>query len=460
MSVLLVIAFVSAASAASTKLSDAEYKRMLKACPEFAAAEKRLNTAWKTLGEVADAQNMKEYKEWQQDWVGDTRQESVAGMIASKNKDLVPGAALKDGKVNKDLAYAVVTEERALWIGEIVKQEKDAGYLPEFPGRLRWGKNPAGAYLAFVPDGWWTELLLCYGWAEISFAEGLKEALDSSSGVLSVTVKGRLTSALGFEWDEDTPGVSDFLVESGGDGDEKSSGADGMPDWGAYSIRDGRVFKHDTEIDCEVYEMPQDITSVVERWAVFGTETSDVVTEADTGVWFWGLENDYFIHLDSEREYQGLFWSPQGDRFVLARGNEAGAEVTYELWTVDGDGGEGMNKKAEFSGVRGEIRWLDDGTRFVFTRIDSARETPDGAYDPYALKLSAVLYDSASETETVMKEANDKQNFRFSEISDDGENIALIEESVKSPKDWGREGFDAGKIEEREIKVPVPDAGK
>jgi len=44
-------------------------------------------------------------------------------------------------------------------------------------------------------------------------------------------------------------------------------------------------------------------------------------------------------------------------------------------------------------------------------------------------------------------------------FSDDGENIVLVEESVKSPEDWGREGFDAGKIEEREIKVPVPPAG-
>jgi uncharacterized protein YecT (DUF1311 family) len=218
MSVLLVIASVSASAAASGKLSDAEYRRMLKACPEFAAADKRLNAAWKTLGQVANAQNMKEYKEWQQIWAGETRQESVAGMIASRNKDLVPTAALKGGKVNKDLAYAVVTEERALWIGEIVKQEKDADYLPEFPGRLRWGRNPAGACLAFTPDGWWTELLLCYGWVELPFVEGLKEALDSSSeGVLSaVTVKGRLTSALGFEWDEDTPGVSDFSAESGG----------------------------------------------------------------------------------------------------------------------------------------------------------------------------------------------------------------------------------------------------
>jgi hypothetical protein len=239
----------------------------------------------------------------------------------------------------------------------------------------------------------------------------------------------------------------------------RADGADDMPDWGAYSVRDGRVFKHDTEIDCEVYEMPEDITSVVERWTVFGTGTSDAVTEADTGIWFFGEENDYFIHLDSESAYQGLFWSPEGDRFVLALGNDVGAEVACELWTVDGDGGEGMNKNAEFSGVRGQFGWLKDGIRFVFTRIDDARDTGDGAYDAYALKLSAVLYDSATEETIVLKKPTDLQNFSFSGISDDGEKIVITEESVKSPKDWGREGFEEGKITEREMTVPVPAAG-
>jgi hypothetical protein len=211
----LILASVSAASAA--KLSDSEYKRMLKACPEFAAAEKHLNAAWKTLKQVSDAQNMKEYQKWQKNWISDTRRESAAGILASKNANLIPAAALKDGKVNKDLAYAVVTEERALWLDELVKQEKDTDYLPTFSGRLSWGRNPAGGYLSFNPDGWWTELLICYAWAELPFVDQAKETLDNSSeGVAPVTVKGRLTSELGFEWYEDTPGVSNFSVKNAG----------------------------------------------------------------------------------------------------------------------------------------------------------------------------------------------------------------------------------------------------
>ena len=216
--VFLILASISAASAAG--LSDSEYKRMLKTCPEFAAADKHLNATWKTLGQVADAENMKEYKDSQAHWASVSRQESVAALLAPQNKDripAIPAAVLKDGKVNKDLAYAVVTEERALWLDEIVKQEKDADYLPALSGRLYWGRNPAGGYLRFIPNGWWTELLLCYTFVELPNVEGAKEALNNSSeGVIHATVKGRFTaSVLGYEWYENTPGVSDFSVETG-----------------------------------------------------------------------------------------------------------------------------------------------------------------------------------------------------------------------------------------------------
>jgi hypothetical protein len=239
-----------------------------------------------------------------------------------------------------------------------------------------------------------------------------------------------------------------------------SDTGDDLPDLGAFSVRDGRVFKNDTEIDCQVYEMPEGITSVVERWAVFGADTSDAVTENETGVWFIGGMYDYFIHLDSEHEYQDLLWCPSGGTFILVLGNESGAEVTYQYWGIEFGDEEStsMTKKAEFTGVRGEIGWLpDEGLRFVYTRIDGARDAEDGAYDPYALKLSAVVYDPSVKEEVVLKEATDKQNFRFSGFSDEG--IVIIEETVESEKDWGQEGFDEGKIKEREITVEIPAAG-
>ena len=229
LAIVLSTLFVTAASAA--KLADSEYKKMLQGCPEFAVAEKHMDAAWKALGQVADAKNMKEYMAWQKNWVDQERQASVAAMLTTKkDKAIIPKGASKDSQVHKDLAYAVVTEERALWLDELVRQEKDANYLPEFTGRLSWGRNPVGSYLAFTPDGWWTSLLLCYAMSidDIPSAAHAKEVLESSSeGVVPVAVKGRLTSELGFEWYGDTPGIENFRVTvDGQSGSDKAGGAE------------------------------------------------------------------------------------------------------------------------------------------------------------------------------------------------------------------------------------------
>ena len=113
----------------AARLSDAEYKRMLNDCPEFADAEKHLNDTWKVLQQISNPQNMQEYRKDQINWITNTRQESVNAMLTSRNIDLVPSAALRNNKVDKDLAFAVVTKERALWLDELVKQEKDPAYL-------------------------------------------------------------------------------------------------------------------------------------------------------------------------------------------------------------------------------------------------------------------------------------------------------------------------------------------
>jgi hypothetical protein len=219
----------------------------------------------------------------------------------------------------------------------------------------------------------------------------------------------------------------------------------------AFSLKDGHVFKDGEKLDCEVYEIPEGIDNEIKNWAAIGTETSDSVTEAETGVWFFGNEGQLmtFIPLDNEHEYQDLLWSPSGDRLILVRGSGMRPDVFFELYD------EGMEKKAEFSGLRGEIAWLEDGMRFAFTRIDDVRDSEDGVYSSSLLKLSAVLYDSTVDETVVLKESTDTKNYRFSEISDDGEKIVITEESVKSPKDWG----DEEKVKEREIKVPVPAAG-
>ena len=98
-----------------SRLSDAEYKRMMKECPEYAAAEKHLNDTWKVLQQVSDPKNMHKYRNEQVFWINNTRQEKVAEMLVKR-------------RMNKDLAFAAVTEERALWLDELVSQEQGSEY--------------------------------------------------------------------------------------------------------------------------------------------------------------------------------------------------------------------------------------------------------------------------------------------------------------------------------------------
>jgi hypothetical protein len=233
------------------------------------------------------------------------------------------------------------------------------------------------------------------------------------------------------------------------------------PNFGAYALKDGHVYKGGEELGCEVHEVPEGLANGMKAWAVIGADSSDSVAESDTGVWFFDEEADMFIPLDSEYEFQGLVWSPAGDRLVLVRGSGMRADIFYELYTLFDKSMKNtepfnMAKKAEFAGMRGEAAWTADGMRFVFTRIDDTRDdTGELANVPYWLRLSAVLYDSATGETVVMKESTDTQNFRFGAVSGDGENIVLSEEYVKSPKDWA----DEDKVKTREVTVPVPAAG-
>jgi hypothetical protein len=241
-----------------------------------------------------------------------------------------------------------------------------------------------------------------------------------------------------------------------------------VPDAGAFSVKNGRVFKNGTEVDCdEVYTRPEGISNGITSWALF---SESALTEAETGIWFFGEDGKYkaFVPHDIQTGHQQVLWSPGGGWFVLMSGPGAGpwgAYVTYELWSVDGDG---MNKKAEFDGIEDHIAWMPDGERFVFARADGTRDTSDMENDPYAPKVSAVLYDSAAGEEIVLKEATETQNYYLGGqpwendvriVTLDGEDIALSEESVKSPEDWGGAGMEAGKYERRDIEVPIPPAG-
>jgi dipeptidyl aminopeptidase/acylaminoacyl peptidase len=220
------------------------------------------------------------------------------------------------------------------------------------------------------------------------------------------------------------------------------------PEAVAYSLKDGSAWRGEEELGCEIYEIPEGIANGIVHWAAVGTGTSETVTQEETGVWFFDGKGGVaaFIQLESENEYQGIAWSPAGDRLILVRGSGVRPDMFFDLY------GPGMKKQAEFPGLSDGIQWLDDA-RFVFTRIDEdIREGGSFLNLGYGLRLSTVLYDSVPSKTIVLKEATDTQNFSFAEISNDGKNIVISEEYVKSPEDWG----DEEKIQQREVTVPVP----
>ncbi|MDR1651106.1 MAG: hypothetical protein LBR87_04905 [Synergistaceae bacterium] len=50
---------------AASALSDAEYKKMLASSPEFASADKRLNTAWGALRKAVSGERIEQYRKFQ-----------------------------------------------------------------------------------------------------------------------------------------------------------------------------------------------------------------------------------------------------------------------------------------------------------------------------------------------------------------------------------------------------------
>jgi hypothetical protein len=225
-------------------------------------------------------------------------------------------------------------------------------------------------------------------------------------------------------------------------------------DISVFSLKDGRVYKGDKEIELprEVEEAPAEAGGPIRFLAALGSDIDDAVAEEETGVYFFTADGVCltFVPLESAYEYQGIFFSPDGagEKFVLQTGSGMRPDMFFAVY------GEGTEKIAELAGMRGGCAWIDP-VRFVFTRIDDTRETEDGVYIPFALRLSVVMFDTAMKEEFVLKEATATQNFWLGEVIEDGSAVTVLEDSVKSEKDWG----DEDKIERREIRVEIPAAG-
>jgi hypothetical protein len=219
--------------------------------------------------------------------------------------------------------------------------------------------------------------------------------------------------------------------------------AKSAPNLGAFLLKDGKVFKNKTALECEVHEIEG--KGAFRFWSAFGPETSEAVAENETGVCLFSAKGACvrFVALDSENEAQDVLPSADGKAFVLVTGSGMRADVFFNVY------GEGAEKLAELSGVLGQIVWLDAG-RFAFARIDDTREV-DAAAGNW-LKTSLVLYDTAAKKETVLKKATDKLNYAEPALTPGENSITVTEEAVKSAKEWKNDD----KVKRKEIKVPIP----
>jgi hypothetical protein len=222
------------------------------------------------------------------------------------------------------------------------------------------------------------------------------------------------------------------------------------PDISLFTIRNKSVYRDGVKLeDATVNEVPAETEGSIRFWSAFGADR-DGVKESETGVGFFSREGDCltFVPLESEFEAQDVVMSPGGGAFVLVTGSGFRPDMFFNVY------GEGTEKMAEFSGMRGQLVWLDP-VRFVFIRIDGTRDLSGGIAAGHWLKTSLVMYDTAAKEETVLKEATDKLNYSFLLLSGDGSALSVTQESVKSEKDWE----DDDKVNSRDIEVEISAAG-
>jgi hypothetical protein len=215
-------------------------------------------------------------------------------------------------------------------------------------------------------------------------------------------------------------------------------------------ILDNVIYKKGKIIEAEINRLPNNAASnEIKYWTVLGPETSDTISAEETGIWFFGSDGRSlkFIPLDSEGEFQGLEWSPAPGRFVVILGSAFRPDMTFKVYFDD--------KYIEFAGLRGDLKWLEDGLRLVFTQIDDVRDYKASGTLSFWFRLSAVMFDSAIDELFVLKQSSDLENFRFLSVSNNGASIAVRREFVTTAQQWSAEDSHQSEV----IETEIPAAG-
>jgi hypothetical protein len=103
--------------------------------------------------------------------------------------DLPPAALNKDYTLSLEKAYALVAQDRVKRLEELIKQARDADYVPSLRGKIYETKPE---HWFFKPEGWsLAELPVCESAELEDLTEQIKSAYEKDGGK-GVTVTGRL----------------------------------------------------------------------------------------------------------------------------------------------------------------------------------------------------------------------------------------------------------------------------
>lgn len=201
------IAVVAVMAVPAAALSDDEYRKMVASSREFKEADARLNAAWKGMIRIMPKEAAAQALKTQRMWVNSWRDKEVDRLIrdvapGGVAEGLAPRSVKKDGKVDRTLVYAYLTNEKARFMEIYARQLADKAFVPSFKGSVTGGKDEAGRFYGFWADGWWEFFTVCHQFAADQLSPRTKETLDrlleesrrpEANGVSGrVEIRGRL----------------------------------------------------------------------------------------------------------------------------------------------------------------------------------------------------------------------------------------------------------------------------
>ena len=179
-------------------LSDSEIKEMAQKNQAYASARASLDAALKEL-QAAKPEGLQGFLDDQRRWDRSWQDSLVSSMMtAHRQGQSVPASVLVSNKVDKTLAYARVTAERAHIMGELARQAQNPTYGVSLNGRLGQARHAMmGGMFTITPEGWWTSITICFFWEKDSLGQQSRRELGLPVGS-PVNVRGRLRSPGGF----------------------------------------------------------------------------------------------------------------------------------------------------------------------------------------------------------------------------------------------------------------------